>query len=69
MAKKARFKSGHTSLTVAGIGQITNDNLTLQMYDRLITLSDQHGQYIEVYDEPEAKQESKSARNKESKSE
>lgn len=46
--KTIKFKSDHASLNVAGIGQITNDNITPELYDRLIALSDKHAEFFEV---------------------
>lgn len=53
MMKTIKLKNDHTSLNVAGIGQVTNDNITPELYDRLVALSPAHADFFEVKEEEE----------------
>lgn len=46
--KTIKLKSDHSSLNVYGIGQVTDDNITPELYDRLIVLSPAHADFFEV---------------------
>ena len=54
MAKIVRFKDDNTLLNVSGIGSIDRNNITLDLYERIIKLSDGHAKYFTVTEsEPE----------------
>lgn len=54
---KIKLKPDHTSLNVVGIGQVTDNNITKELYDRLVEISPRHADYFEITDEvvPEEK--------------
>jgi hypothetical protein len=61
MAKKLQFKPPHGRLVVNGIGEVTNSNITPELYERLLSISPGHAEYFQEVDVPEAKpKESKS---------
>jgi hypothetical protein len=61
MANKLQFKPPHGRLIVNGIGEITNDNITQELYERLLDISPAHEAMFHLVDVPEPKaKESKS---------
>lgn len=55
MAKKLQFKPPHGRLLVQGIGEVTNDNITQELYDRLLAISPGHEAMFHLVDVPEPK--------------
>jgi hypothetical protein len=47
MAK--RFKAPHGKLQVAGFGTVTDDNLTEDVYKKLLEINADHAQFFEDY--------------------
>lgn len=55
MAKKLQFKAQHGRMIVPGLGEVTNENLTQELYNKLISLSESHKDLFEEVDVVEAK--------------
>lgn len=66
---KIKLKSDHTSLNVFGVGLITNDNITKELYDRVVGINPRHADYFEVTEESEVAIKEKPQRVKVEKSE
>lgn len=67
---KRRLKADHTSINVQGVGIITNDNLTPELYSRLIAMNPALGSFFEEAEVQEPKpKERKQKEQKEAKSE
>ncbi len=61
MAKKLQFKAPHGRLvhaTIGGVDGITNDNLTEEIYNKLVAEAEGHKDLFEWVEEPEAKSKS-----------
>jgi hypothetical protein len=64
--KKLQFKDPHTRLHAAGMGEITNDNLTQDKYDRLVALNPVHADLfhqVEIVEPVKSKTTSKPTKN------
>lgn len=58
MAKKLQLKPPHGRLVVQGVGEVTNENITHEIYKKLLQISEGHADFfheVEVV-EPVAKE-------------
>lgn len=54
--KTVKFKDPKKApLTVVGVGQVTNENLTPELYEKVIKVSDNFAKYFEVKEESKTK--------------
>lgn len=55
MAKKLQLKPQHGRLIVKGIGEVTNDNITTELYEKLLAISPGHAELFHEVEVPEPK--------------
>ncbi len=63
MAKKIQFKAPHGKLVHPIYGEVTDNNLTLDLYNRLVAEAEGHKELFEEVEEPVKKVESKPKKN------
>jgi hypothetical protein len=63
MAKKLQFKAPHGRLVHPTIGEVSNDNLTKELYDRLVAEAEGHKELFEEVEEEVKKSDSKPKKN------
>jgi hypothetical protein len=59
MAKKVSFKDPSARIIARGIGEVNSDNLTIDLYNRLLELSESHADQFILSDDEELKAKSK----------
>jgi hypothetical protein len=55
MAKKLQFKAPHGRLVSQEFGEITNENLTRELYNKLVAQAEGHKELFEEVEEMEVK--------------
>lgn len=51
--KSIQFKNPSMRLSVAGMGKVTNDNITPEKYERLLKLNPSHADFFIIKEEKE----------------
>jgi hypothetical protein len=65
MANKVSFKDPSAKIIVRGIGEVNSDNLTIDLYNRLLELSESHADQFILSDDEELKAKSKKSKTNE----
>lgn len=53
--KTVKFKKGKGPITLIGVGEVTDKNLTVELYDKYVKGNPNAEKYFEVSEEPKAK--------------
>lgn len=62
--KKLQLKPPHGRLVVQSVGEVTNDNITPEIYARLLQISPGHADFFHEVDVPEVTSASKDKKSK-----